>query len=305
MRLVSFLALTFVFFFACSDSTTAPSSSPSGEDAGTDTGGGGGGTDSGDALEDAGADADEGPLPQQTEMEPNDGTPATAVNAMTIPGIMSGTIDPAKDVDIFSIDPAAGEFWEWTLAPTGSSLAPHLTVFDSAPSNQNPNHVAIGTAGQTIELQQFVLNAGKFLAVVRDARNVGADAGVGGAGFGYSLTARKKTVTPTTLAVPSTKGATLPSLSSVDLYTFTLSASTGLDVYVHAAEKTAPSTLDSRLSLFSTTTKKDIGTNDDATASTTDSQLGGTLPAGTYVVIVENEGTDASDLSYEVEIKLR
>src|SRR6185295_6475623 len=127
MRLVSLLSVPFAFFLACSDSSTS-SSSPSSDDAGSDARIGDK-TDSGDGLppDDGGADADDGPLPQQTEMEPNDGTPATAVNAMTIPGIMSGTIDPAKDVDVFSIDPAAGEFWEWTLAPTGSSLAPHLT----------------------------------------------------------------------------------------------------------------------------------------------------------------------------------
>ena len=42
---------------------------------------------------------------------------------------MTGAIDPADDIDIFSVKPAAGELWEWKLAPKGTALAPHVTVF--------------------------------------------------------------------------------------------------------------------------------------------------------------------------------
>ena len=169
----------------------------------------------------------------------------------------------------------------------------------------NPTALAKGDAAQTVTLQHFVLNDGKFVAAVRDARNVPTPAGNGGPTFGYALTAQRKTPQPVAVTLPSTKTGKLASLSSVDLYAFTLTTATGLDVVIKAARKVPASTLDSRLSIFETTAKKDIGTNDDASGSTTDSQLGGTLPAGNYVVVVENEGTNATDLSYEIDFTLR
>jgi hypothetical protein len=224
---------------------------------------------------------------------------------MTIPGSMTGAIDPANDADIFSVTPAAGELWEWKLTPTGADLAPHLTVFDSAPDNTNPTVLAKGAAGDAATIQHFVLGGGAWLAAVRDARNVPAGTGKGGATYGYTFTAKKLTPQLTTIAVGDTKTGTLASLSSVALFKLTLAASTGLDVVVRAERKASPSTLDSRLSMWSNATKKSIGTNDDA-SGTTDSELGGdALPAGTYTIVLENEGTDASDLSYEVEIIAR
>lgn len=306
MRSLPF-ALVLLTIAACSDESSPTTSSPA--DGGTSPDGSssrkdGGGTDIPDV--DAGSDSGEPPLASQSEKEPNNGATATEIDAMTLPGIMKGAIDPANDVDIFSITPAAGEFWEWTLAPSGADLAPHLTIFDTDPGNKtNPNVLAKGDAAQAVTLQHFVLGSGKFVAAVRDARNVPSPTGRGGATYGYTLTAKKKTPAPIAVTFPSTKTGKLASLSSVDLYAFTLTASTGLDVIIRAERKTAPSTLDSRLSLFNVTTKTSVGTNDDASGSTTDSQLGGTLPAGSYVAVVENEGTNATDLSYEIEFALR
>lgn len=53
------------------------------------------------------------------------------------------------------------------------------------------------------------------------------------------------------------------------------------------------------------TSKKSVITNDNA-PGTSDSQVGSASAApSTYMVIVENEGTDPSDLSYEIELKSR
>src|SRR5262245_52939590 len=102
--------------------------------------------------QDGGADGNAGdsggPVADQQEKEPNNGSTATDVQNMTIPGAMAGAIDPANDTDVFALTPAAGELWEWKVTPTGADLAPHLTVFDSAPSNTNPTVLAKGTAGQ-------------------------------------------------------------------------------------------------------------------------------------------------------------
>lgn len=303
MRSLPFAAFLLAIV-ACSEEPASTASSPT--DGGTTSDGSTTGKDAGDTNvpDDAGSDAAEPPLTEQTEKEPNDGTTATEVGTMMLPGIMSGALDPANDVDIFSIAPAPGELWEWTLAPKGADLAPHLTIFDTDPNNMNPTVLAKGDAAQTITLQHFVLGTGKLVAAVRDARNVPTGTGRGGPSYGYTLTAKKKTPAPIAATFPSTKTGKLASLSSVDLYSFTLTASTGVDVIIRAERKTAPSTLDSRLSLFSVTTKKSVGTNDDA-SGTTDSQLGGTLPAGSYIAVVENEGTNAADLSYEIELALR
>lgn len=290
-------------FIACSTTETSTSTPATNEDAGTDAGGNTR-RDSGDVdpdPQDAGTDADV-PLTEQQEQEPNNGNPATDVNAMTIPGSMTGAIDPANDTDIFSVTPAAGDLWEWKLAPTGADLAPHITVFDTTPDNLNPAVLAKGAAGATATIQHFVLGGGKWVAAVRDARNVPSPTGKGGPTYGYTFTAKKLTPQLTTIAVGDTKTGTLASLSSVALFKLTLAATTGLDVVVRAERKSSPSTLDSRLSVWSNTTKKSIGTNDDATG-TSDSELGGdAIPAGTYTIVLENEGTDAADLSYEIEV---
>ena len=295
-----------LLFLACSSDGGSPAG---GGDAGASEGGSGSSSSSSSSPSsgggaDAGGDA-EAPLTEQTEKEPNNGATATEVNAMKLPGSMTGVIDPANDVDIFGIDVAPGEFWEWTLTPTGADLAPHLTVFDTAPSSLNPTRLVAGAAGGPSSLQHFVLRPGSFVAAVRDTRNVPTASGKGGPTYGYKLVGKKKTPNLVTVTLPSTKTATLASLSSLDLYTFTANAGTGFDVVVKAARKAPASTLDSRLSLFDLTTKQTLITNDDA-AGTSDSQIGGTLPStGAYVVILENEGTNGADLSYQIEFTLR
>src|SRR4051812_38924693 len=98
---------------ACSDSSSSSSSSggpgenESGTDAPVDP--------TKDAAEDTSTPGDAGkdveqPLTSATEVEPNNGQPETAVNAMKLPGIMNGKIDPANDIDIFTIDLTPGDF---------------------------------------------------------------------------------------------------------------------------------------------------------------------------------------------------
>lgn len=308
MRALPFFSLALIFV-ACSSedastSTPAGANDGGGNDASTTRSDSGGTTNDADA-EDAGTDADE-PLTEQTEQEPNNGNPATQVQAMTIPGAMSAAIDPANDVDIFSVTPAGGELWEWKVTPKGADLAPHITLFDTAASTQNPTVLALAAAGKTATLQHFVLGGGKWVAAVRDARNVPTASGKGGPTYEYTFTAKKLSVSATPMSVGDKKTGTLPSLYSIALYSFELTQTTGLDVIVTAARKSTPSTLDSRLSLFDLGKKKSIGTNDDLSGSTTDSELGGdAIPAGKYLIVLENEGTDASDLSYELSITAR
>lgn len=259
--------------------------------------------DSPSTITDAGADVEE-PLTVADEVEPNNGTTKTEVGTMALPGTMNGKIDPANDADLFSVKLAPGDFWEWTATPKSADLAPHVIVFDSA-GGLNPIVAGFAGAGSPAVVQHFVLRTGTFVAGVRDARNVGADGGKGGPTFGYALTAKRKALQPTTVTFPSTKTGKLASVGSVELYTFTGTNNKGWDIIIRAARKAQPSSLDSRLSLFDLTNQKPIATNDNA-AATNDSQLGSDDAApSTYLVIVENEGKDGSDLSYEIEFKNR
>lgn len=287
--------------FACSsDESATPPASISEDDGGTKP-------PKSDAAtsdkEDAGG---EEPTPaKQTEVEPNNASSKTDLQAMTLPGEMTGKVDPANDIDAFSLEVAPGDLWEWTLTAE-DDLAPHLVVFDTAENTLNPVRLAQGAAGGTASLAHFVLRPGSFAAIVRDARNVAKPpAGLGGPSYGYKLSAKKKTLTPVQVSLPSTKSGKLASLSALDFYSFTANEGTGFDIVLKAERKSAPSTLDSRITLFDLGSKKTIITNDDA-AGTVDSEIGGNLPAtSSYLLVVENEGTEAGDLSYELTFSLR
>ena len=290
---------------ACSDaSTSSPTTDAGGgSETGTSSGGDSGTNEDSSSPSDAGRDVTE-PNPIQTESEPNNGSSDTDLGTMKIPGTMNGKIDPANDVDIFQVEPAAGDFWEWTVTPSGADLAPNLAVFDTAANNKNPTVLVAGAAGAPVLIEHFVLNGGKFVAAVRDARNVPTPTGKGGPTYGYSLVAKRKTPTPISVTFPSTKTGKLKSLGAVDLYTFTGTGGKGFDIIIRAARLSTPTTLDSRLSLFDITAKKGLITNDDATG-TSDSQVGSPDPApGTYMVIVENEGNNGTNLGYEIEFAL-
>ncbi len=280
-----------------STSADAPSSTP--QDGSSST------ANDGATGSDAGADVEQ-PLTVANESEPNGGQPATAVNPMVLPGTMNGKIDPANDVDIFSITLAPGEFWDWTATPTTADLAPHVIIFDTDPAGKNPNIVGFAAAGAVAKAQHFVLSTGTFVVGVRDARNVPTAMGKGGPTYGYALTGKRATPAPIAVTFPVIKSGKLASVGSVDLYTFTGTNGKGFDVFVRAPN--AASTIDSRLSIFDIPAKTVVGTNDDnpATPDTRDTALGSASAApSTYMVIVENEGTDPTDLSYEIEFKLR
>jgi hypothetical protein len=287
---------------ACSDDATTASPDDAGT-AGTDApsppkdGGGEGAATEDDAT------VEETPT-LATEVEPNDGKVATQIGSMVLPGTMSGAIDPANDSDVFAIKLSPGDFWDWTATPKSADLAPHVIVFDTA-GGLNPNVVGFAGAGAPAKLQHFVLRTGTFVIAMRDARNVGADGGKGGPTFTYALTAKRGVPQPVSVTFPSTKTGKLAGIGSLDLYTFTGTGGKGWDIVINAERKAPSSTLDSRLSLFDLTAKKAIITNDNA-PGTTDSQIGGPDSApSTYMVIVENEGKDDSDLSYEIQFKLR
>lgn len=285
---------------ACSSEPSASPSSEQPAEAGTDTGATSP-SDRSSSTPDASPHGDAS-VPIADESEPNDAVDDSSVpNPMKVPGQMNASIDPANDRDLFSFNVAPGELWQWTITPTSNSLAPHLALFDNAPDNLNPARVVRGPAGKSAVLEQFILHPGSFIAAVRDERNVLADGGVGGPGFKYSLVAVKKAIAAIPVTFPSTKSGRLASRGALDFYSFTGVKGTTFGIRVMAQRKTPPSSLNSRLSLFHVTGNEGIRTNDNV-GDVKDSQLEGEIPAdGNYLVIIEHEGEDAADLSYDIE----
>lgn len=249
---------------------------------------------------------------RKKEVEPNDGKAGlNETDSLTVPGEVEGVVDPANDMDIFKVGVAPGELWEWTVTPSSASLAPHLVVFDTTPGTLNPT-VAAGTAtSEPLVVQQFVLRGGTFVAGVRDARNVPASKSqnVGGAAYTYVLGAKKLALSPTAATFPSVVSGKLARVADVAIYSFSAPTMFAFDILVKAKRKAVPSVLDSRLSIYNRTTNTAVLTNDDS-AGSIDSELGGTLPAGDYYLVLENEadlkfGGTVPDLSYELEFKLR
>lgn len=301
-RLLSSVLVVAAVAVACSDSSSTPggAATPPGTPRATSPT-----TPPGETPPSADAGVDAGPLVKETEREPNNGATATELNPMTVPGEMDGKIEPANDIDLFGVTLTPGELWEWTITPSSADLAPHVTVFDTKAGTLNPTLLLAGTAGAAASLDHFVLRTGAFVAAVRDARNVPTPSGKGGPAYGYSLVARKKAINAVSVTFPATKSGRLASLSTIDLFTFVGTGGKGFDIKVKAARKLAPSTLDSRLSLYDVTTKTTFITNDDV-AGTSDSEIGSaSASSDTFVVVLENEGVDAADLSYDIEFTLR
>lgn len=266
------------------------------------------------------ADSGEPAGPVLSESEPNGGELGAGgepeTNAMTVPGSMRGAIDPADDADIFTVGVKPGELWRYTLrGESGSAYVPHVTVFDTAENNLNPTQLAKAAAkGYDVTLEHFVLRPGKFVAAVRDARNVPAASSehAGGSDVKYTLAAQKVALTPTPVTLPATVSGDLPSVSSVAVFSFSTTKNTELEIVLKAARKSAPSELDSRMSLFHVGTKKAILTNDNAGGATKDSEIRGPMPEdGEYYVIVENEADmlfepgNTPDLSFDLEFSLK
>jgi hypothetical protein len=242
-----------------------------------------------------------------TEVEPNGGATTAEVNQGTVPGVMSGVVDPADDLDIFAVELVAGTFVQWELTGPGGVLAPHLGL--SQDGNNVPTMAARAGAGASAVQQHFVLESGRYYAIVRDTRNVPAStsAHVGSPAHTWRLEVTTPTRTHRMVSLPSTQTGTLATATSVDTWQFSGTANTGFDVVLNAQRLATASDMDSRLSLFHVETADWIITNDDDVAeSTVDSHVGGTLPAtGTYVVVVENIAPAPARLAYELVFSLR
>ncbi len=302
--------LTLALLAAGCSEPTAPDDSPDASSP-VDAGVLDGGVEEADAGASDGGQSDAGTPPDAglvlgDEQEPNNGGTLTEVNASAMPPYLKGTINPADDVDVVEVQLTGGDIWTWKVEPPVlSTLAPHLSLTEE--KNSVPVMVAIGSQGAAVEQEQFVLKSGKWFAIIRDARNVPASQSqhVGSLDHRWQLTATKSTRSPHGASFPYQRQGGLTQPFAIELYSFKLTATSDVEIELKARRKAAPSDLDTRLSLWDVGRSEHVITNDDLSGSTTDSMVGGTLPPGEFVVVVENVNPDADDLSYEIAFSLR
>ena len=190
----------------------------------------------------------------------------------------------------------------WTLDAQGSPLTPHLSVSEG--QNTVPVLVARGVAGGAVVIEQLVLKTATYAIIVRDSRNVPAASSqnAGSALHAYVLSAAATARTPVQVTVPSTTNGLLASRYASALHRFTVTTAAQFTLNVLAKNKAPASDLDTRLTLFNSTTNQWFGTNDDISGANTDSRLTGMLAAGDYLVVVDNLSETAVDLSFQLAL---
>jgi len=235
------------------------------------------------------ASAPDAPSPI-AEQEPNDGKTTTEFQPIALPVQVDAAIGIADDTDLFGLQATAGDRLSVTVRSAGS-LEPHLAVFGDSALNV-PAGVTTGGAGTTVLAEYYVLKSGSYYVGVRDRRNVGSSSQhVGGSGFGYLLSVMPLSRAPIPATVGGEASAMLDPPGTVAVFSFTATPNDALELSVLAARLTPPSDVDSRLSIFHPGQGAYLGTNDNLSASQTDSLLKGTFPfSGVYHAIVENEG---------------
>lgn len=246
--------------------------------------------------------ADQPPLPTYAEQEPNDGATKTEFNAIAMPTIVTGAIGKADDADIFGWTASAGDRLVVTVKSSGT-LQPHLAIFGDAALGV-PSAVSAGP-NVDVMAEYYVLKSGSYYIGIRDRRNVGSSAHVGGAAFTYTATVLPLSRPPLPATVGGETSATLDPPGTVQVLSFSAVQDDTLEVAVLAQQLPSPTDVDSRLSLFYPASKAYLGTNDNISLGQTDSLLQGKMPfSGVYHAIVENEGQAAAGAKLGFTLKI-
>ena len=291
-RLLLGLLLPLALWACSSDDGSGPGTNSTGGAAGAG-GSGAGGSGGGPVIE--------------HETEPNDGAAASDFDALELGHVVEGTISPAGDADIFRVPVSGGTVVEARLTPTdGSSLEPHLTVFDDGRGGQaaGDDYVKIvrATSGE-VRIQWLGMGQGGYYLAVRDARNVDGQS-VGGDGFDYELAVSelaRQSVTIGPLSFSSTESGTLGFGGAIDLYTFQAQA------YQNALiDMQASGDVDGRLTVYAEATADWIARNDNRSQDDPDPLLDAPLTeGGDLVLVVENIAEQASSLGYSLTASLQ
>lgn len=244
--------------------------------------------------------APDGPAPRP-EVEPNDGATAEEVNAVAIPDVITGAIGSPGDVDLFRWTAQAGDRLVVTVT-AHEELQAHLAIFGDAPL-EVPPAVSSGP-GPDAMAELYALKSGVYYIAVRDRRNVGERSGqVGGPDFGYTLSILPLTRPPIPVTVGQEVAAEMLPHGVIRVFAFEAVEGDNLSITVLADRLQPPSDVDSRVSLFFPAQGIWLGTNEDLSASQTDSLLEGEMPfTGAYHVVVEDVGEGGEDMRIVLRI---
>ncbi len=211
--------------------------------------------------------------------------PAASAQALVNGGIVSGSISPAGDVDIFTFQMSAGQTAQLRVADTGpSALDPRITV--RAPNgDQVTTHYGtlVGAVGLVANL------TGTYTAEVDDGGTSVQNTGSYEVHYARFSGANEH-------GTLSNGGTVSGTIDLGDLDTFTFSAVAGESIQVRVAE-TAAGPLDPSITVY------------DPTGSSVGTNYGGQVGAlafvpaisGTYSLLVQDGGTSAPNTGpYEV-----
>lgn len=241
------------------------------------------------------------------ETEPNDGAQPTEVDALALGHVVEGAVGAAGDADVFQVPVPAGTVVEATLTPLdGSTLTPHLTVFDDGRGGHaaGDDYVKIVRAPSgEVRLQWLGMGQGGYYLAVRDARNVDGQS-VGGSGFGYRLSVRsldRAGVTRGALSLSAAQSGALGSPGAIDLYTFQAQAFQDAQIDLQAAGD-----VDGRLVVYAESTQDWIARNDNRSDSDVNPLIDAPLSeGGALVLVVENLAEQAQSLGYAMTASLQ
>ena len=218
------------------------------------------------------------------ESEPNGGDPVSDVDVLPVGVVLRGVIDGADDVDFFALEGAvAGHVYVVDVAGAeGDGFDPRVAVLDDGRGGDAPgaDYVRLGH----LSLQFAVLGGGVFIAVDDDV----------GSGGGYSVIVGDVTDDVSAAALSGAVDDDLGGAGRVRVYPF--AADPGDDV---AFDVVSSGDADLRLFVVSLSAGDWIARNDDRSAGDLDPLLDAPLfEEGPYVLLVENNDEDATDLGY-------
>jgi hypothetical protein len=260
--------------------------------------------DAGDTVDlpemDAGSDAQErSDTVERQESEPNNGEADGKFDSISTGGLVSGSISPAGDVDVFKLDVPPGKVYFARLDSENSRLQGHLTVFDAGRDGEQMGSdyrkIVSSEAGGVVQF--LAMGEGGYFLAVRDRRNVGTEAGAGGDDFNYELSVEavdKSQFSRGSVVFGGQQGDTLDGPAHLALYQLPGSKGDEIEIDIQATGDA-----DLRALVYSETTRDWIARHDDRGINNTDPIIDAPLTAeGPFWLLIENIDETASGLGF-------
>lgn len=240
-----------------------------------------------------GTNGQQDPVPcrPRPEVEPNDD--AATAQAVTLPGVWSGVIEPAGDLDVFVFAAEPGTYLRVDIDTSGGDLNAALAVVGLDPSNAGYQRAFDEPTRKDLSRELFLAAGGRYALAVTDARN--ATWRVGGPTFTYRMTISTPFLpadVPRVTALPFTRTDALAPIGALRFYTLAL-AQPGLARAEVTALRGGSSDLDAALTVYDPTTRTVLADNRDQDLLTPDPRALVRLPGDRELLLVVEPETYA------------